>query len=252
MAPTIHIVRHAEGWHNLPGNHNVRDPILTPLGRLQCANLLTNFPHMDEVAVLLASPMRRTISTCLLAFLPVSESNLPKYEKRVTLLPDIQEVGAWNCDIGSEIETIEAEFGERVDTSLVEPDWNVKNHTTEWAVDVAKIEIRAQKARWILRSIAYDLRDTNAHIVAVTHGMFAHWLTQDFGGIGANGLGWRNAEYRSYQFVDLEGTDDEAMIVEMSASIQRRNGLDFWKMSLAERARLKNIAATIITSWANM
>ncbi|KAI0597531.1 phosphoglycerate mutase-like protein [Biscogniauxia sp. FL1348] len=240
MAPVIHIIRHAQAWSNLPGYYDVRDPILTPFGRLQCAHLLTTFPHMDKVTALLASPMKRTISTCILSFLPVSD-------KRITLMAELQEVGSWNCDIGNDMETIRMEFGKRVDTSLVKPGWNDKNPTTEWAADVAKVEARARTARQQIRRLASLPKNSDAHIVVVTHGIFAHWLTQDFGGVGGNGPSWGNAEYRSYQFVDLVGEDAEAAMVEMDSSIQRRNGTSFWTLSPAERAKLKNISAKMIT-----
>ncbi|KAL2115950.1 hypothetical protein VTJ04DRAFT_10205 [Mycothermus thermophilus] len=71
MSPKIyiHLVRHAQGYHNLhPSNHTLPDPELTPLGVDQCRQLRESFPYHDVVTHLVASPMRRTLRTCLLAF----------------------------------------------------------------------------------------------------------------------------------------------------------------------------------------
>ncbi|PNY28675.1 Phosphoglycerate mutase family protein, partial [Tolypocladium capitatum] len=65
MAPTIHLVRHAQGVHNLSvENEALRDPDLTPLGEQQCAALRASFPHHARITRLAASPLRRTLRTC--------------------------------------------------------------------------------------------------------------------------------------------------------------------------------------------
>ena len=65
----LHLVRHAQGYHNLSAaNHTLPDPDLTPLGKEQCAALRRAFPLHDKVTYLVASPMRRTLYTCLYAF----------------------------------------------------------------------------------------------------------------------------------------------------------------------------------------
>jgi broad specificity phosphatase PhoE len=66
----LHVARHGQGAHNLPGNFALRDPALTAVGRGECAALRARFPHHARVTHLVASPMRRTIQTCLAAFYP--------------------------------------------------------------------------------------------------------------------------------------------------------------------------------------
>ncbi|RWA04348.1 hypothetical protein EKO27_g10755, partial [Xylaria grammica] len=69
MAPVIHLVRHAQGYHNLSReNQWIRDPDLTELGKAQCAELCKKFPYHDKITHLVASPIRRTLFTCQLSF----------------------------------------------------------------------------------------------------------------------------------------------------------------------------------------
>lgn len=179
MAPTIYLVRHAQGYHNLcVENHQMPDPDLTELGRQQCASLRANFPHHDKVTHLVASPIRRTIYTCLQSFAPASEAG-----KRVTALPLLQEVSTYPCDTGSDPDRLRAEFGDpaKVDLALVTDGWNDKSETGPWFPEMGKVEARARAARRWLRDLARRAGD-DAHIVVVTHGGFLHFLTDDWDG----------------------------------------------------------------------
>merc|ERR1712072_213969 len=49
MPPTLHIVRHAEGFHNSSkGGEGIHDPLLTEKGQEQCRKLCKDFPHHDK------------------------------------------------------------------------------------------------------------------------------------------------------------------------------------------------------------
>jgi len=75
MPTYIHLVRHAQGYHNLTAaNHSLPDPDLTPLGKEQCAQLQKSFPYHSQVTHLVASPLRRTLYTCLLSFEPALQN----------------------------------------------------------------------------------------------------------------------------------------------------------------------------------
>ena len=123
MSPVIHCVRHAQGIHNLTtSNHHVLDPLLTTYGEQQCFNFATEFPHHKGIELVVASPLRRTIHTALLAFAPEIERGL-----KILALPDIQETSSLPCDSGSELAQLREEFKHMpVDLSLVEDGWQLK------------------------------------------------------------------------------------------------------------------------------
>lgn len=179
MPTYVHLVRHAQGFHNLStANHQLPDPDLTPLGMTQCEQLCKQFPHHDKVTHLVASPMRRTLYTCLLSFDPAVKAG-----KKVIALPELQEVSCLPCDTGSAPEKLAAEFEGQADLGLVQPGWNDKGRNSPWAPDMQKLETRAKKARNYLRELGSQVKDGDAHIIAVTHGGFLHFLTQDWDGM---------------------------------------------------------------------
>lgn len=129
MPPTIHLIRHAEGVHNLNmDNLWIRDPDLTDRGREQVRCLAARLAALEEVEpeslkmdLVLASPLRRTLFTALGAFGPQLARGQPA---KVRALPDLQEVSDLPCDSGSPLEEILMEFGAHaVDFDLVEEGW---------------------------------------------------------------------------------------------------------------------------------
>ncbi|RYP16857.1 hypothetical protein DL765_004878 [Monosporascus sp. GIB2] len=236
MGPTIDIVRHAEAFHNIMGG-GVRDPSLTPRGRAQCQNLALQFPYKDRVEHVVASPMRRTIETALLGFGVVLAEG-----KKITLLPELQEVNSSPSSTGSPADTLRAEYGDAVDLARLDNDWYRKGSNTEFAPDPAKVEARARRARVWLRELARTVA-ADAHIVVVTHGEFVHWLTDDFAGVSMRfNTGWYNAEFRSYEFANLDGGDTEAALVETATSRGRRDRT-VRLQNPPSNAEFKNIAA---------
>lgn len=182
MAPVIHLVRHAQGYHNLNvENEQLPDPDLTPFGEEQCRKLRDAFPDHDKITHLVASPLRRTLYTCLLSFEPVV-----KRGKVVIALPDAQEMSLQPCDHGSDLAKIKAEFGDKVDFSEAWDGWNDKSPKSKYYPLPAKLHARAKDARLWLRELAKKHGD-DAQIVLVTHGGIVHFLTQDWEGIPAGG-----------------------------------------------------------------
>lgn len=160
MAPTIHCVRHAQGYHNLSvTNHKIHDPLLTHLGEQQCARLQQDFPDHKSVDLIVASPIKRTIYTALLGF----EEDIKSKGLQVIGLPELQETSDLPCDTGSSPEELQKEFdGKSVDLSLVKEGWNVKEG--RWAPTVEDIRERARVARkWLMER-------PEKNIVVVTHG----------------------------------------------------------------------------------
>ncbi|KAK8085143.1 hypothetical protein PG997_006414 [Apiospora hydei] len=253
MAPVIYLVRHAQGYHNLnKENEQLRDPDLTELGKQQCADLCKRFPFHDKITHLLASPMRRTIYTCLLSFAPVAEAG-----KVITALPDAQEVSLQPCDHGSDPAKLQAEFGDKVNFSLVPEGWNDKSPKSKYYPDPKLLAARARDARLWLRDLVREAGD-DAQVVLVTHGGILHFLTGDWDGYsptsgkfnlvtGAGvaaestplfprspksrdidldmiGTGWSNTEFRSYEFADSKYEDPNASLRETKLSRRERRG----------------------------
>lgn len=187
MAPIVHIVRHAQGYHSVAKDgHLIQDPELTPRGVDQARELGDSFTHQENVSVrlkaprerdradgwprkvqlLVASPMRRTIETCLIAFTPCIERGL-----KVVAMPLAQEATNEISDTGSSREKIAELFGDKVDISHVEPGWNHKEG--QYAVEPGTVMERSRKLRRWLK--AQDAEE----IVLVNHGKIAHFLTGD-------------------------------------------------------------------------
>ncbi|KAK3295141.1 histidine phosphatase superfamily [Chaetomium fimeti] len=250
MPTYIHLVRHAQGFHNLcVANHQLPDPDLTPLGKEQCATLAKTFPFQSQLTHLVASPLRRTIYTCLLSFEPALQHLQQQQSQQqqttppnppaavVVALPELQEVSRFPCDTGSSPAALDAEFGPAgtVDLSLVRavPDWNVKTGASPFAPVMARLEARARAARVWLRELGRRFEEVNpgvdAHVAVVTHGGFLHFLTGDWDGMNPEaGTGWVNTEWRSYEFVEGAGGsgdgDGEAALRETGESWRRRRG----------------------------
>ncbi|KAJ8129730.1 hypothetical protein O1611_g3905 [Lasiodiplodia mahajangana] len=204
MPPTINIIRHAESRHNVEANGDeLRDPSLTETGRRQSRALGVTFPFSEQVRVMISSPMRRAIQTGLTAFGSiVREEGL-----KVILLPDLQEASARPSDTGSPAVELREEFGDVLKLDFLPDGWWYKDASTTYGGrDQGKVAEKARQARLFIRSVARTL-DDNDHIIVVAHSGFIRHLIH-----GAPRFG--NAEFRSCQFVELFGNDNQAVLVE--------------------------------------
>ena len=167
MSPIIHVVRHAEGYHNLNvANHTIPDPSLTTKGEKQCNLLAQTFPYHSNIDLIVASPVRRTLYTAIHSFGPVIEKGI-----KVVALPEVQETSSLPCDTGSDLVILRKEFADKpVDLSLVKKGWNSKKG--KWAPTAPAIAERAREARKWLRNRSEE------EIVVVTHGGFVHFFTE--------------------------------------------------------------------------
>ncbi|KAI9877655.1 MAG: hypothetical protein M1830_003174 [Pleopsidium flavum] len=189
------------------------DPVLTHFGEIQCHEFAATFPYHDSVELLVASPLRRTIYTTLLAFEPEIKRGL-----KVVALPEAQETSDLPSDTGSDVEVLRKEMaGKPVDLSLVHEGWNSKKG--KWAPVVEALEQRARETRRWLKA------RPEKEIVLVTHGGFLHYFTEDWSDSGKfNGTGWDNTERRSYRFPDDD--DENASVEETSESRESRRGTE--------------------------
>ncbi|CAI7606232.1 unnamed protein product [Penicillium manginii] len=212
MPPIVHCVRHAQGVHNLShANHNLPDPELTPLGEEQARELGAKFHSLENIELIVSSPLRRTIQTALLAF----ASQVRDGGLQVVAWPDVQEASDLVCDTGSDLRDIEQQFNQSpVDFSLVAPGWHIKQG--KWAPIAERLLERAQLAReWLMQR-------PEKEIVVVSHGCFLHLLTDDWvNAINSHATDWTNAEVRSYHFEHYE--NKKPALCETLQSRERRS-----------------------------
>jgi broad specificity phosphatase PhoE len=159
----IHFIRHAQAQHKSSPfqrsqadnsstyDYFVRDPSLTPIGIAQARSIPETYSFLpSSSALLVTSPLRRTIQTGLLAF---NRNPLPH--------PGFQENSAKPCDTGSPLSILRPEFPE-LDFHLVSEGWDSKRG--EWAPDEMSLAKRAAMMRkW--------LKDHHENeIIVITHG----------------------------------------------------------------------------------
>ncbi|KAL8701470.1 MAG: hypothetical protein Q9201_004891 [Fulgogasparrea decipioides] len=227
MAPTIHLVRHAQAVHNLsPANCWMRDPALTPLGESQCLDLRARFPFHSSISLLVTSPLRRTVQTTLLAFEPELSRGV-----QCIALSEIQETSGAPSDTGSDLADLKKDFKDQpVDFSLVPEDWVSKEG--KWAPDPEPINARCREARKWFKA------RSEGEIVVVSHGGLLGFMTGDFSDNEKfEGAGWENAEFRTYRFV--EGDDENASIEETAESRRRRRDGPEKQLTETEEIQLK-------------
>jgi broad specificity phosphatase PhoE len=137
----------------------------------QAERFSKTFKYHAETQLLCASPLRRALQTCLIAFKPETIRGL-----RVTAVPGAQEARDTPSDTGSDVSVLQPEFGEIVNFEEVGQDWQKKEGGN--SIDMKSLHERARKLRLWLR------KRPETEIVLVMHGLFAHYMT---GNIDENG-----------------------------------------------------------------
>ncbi|KAJ4350894.1 hypothetical protein N0V95_004342 [Ascochyta clinopodiicola] len=220
MPPRVHIIRHAQGEHNATRNYSIRDALLTPKGKGQCNTLQAAFDYHNDINIVFSSPLRRTIQTASLSLGPA----LARKEVPFVLLPALQEVSNVGCDVGladtaEDVKRIlptlfadgELPFDyNKIDASHVTEGWNSKKGY--WAYERDAISKRAADLRNFL------MRRSEKQIVLVTHGAFAHFLTEDWDVADPmTGTAWLNCEHRIFDFTS-DSTAADAHLEETDVS----------------------------------
>lgn len=171
MAPssTIHLVRHAQGYHQLSRDHpdvQIPDATLSETGIQQAKDFAETFPYHQKTNLLCASPLTRTIQTAQYAFAPELERGLV-----ILAIPEAQEAQDDPSSTGSPASELQAKFSSNVvDFHLLTEDWYRKEGTN--AFEDQALRERARQLRWILKNRPEE------NIVLVTHGLFAHYVTE--------------------------------------------------------------------------
>lgn len=130
---------------------------------------------MKTVDLVVASPMKRTVYTALIAF----EEVLRTKNLKVICLPELQETSDLPCDTGSTPEELAKEFGGKpVDLELVKAGWNCKR--SKWAPTATAIQKRARDARvWLMAR-------AEKSIVLVSHGLSGSLCLSCFVALSSN------------------------------------------------------------------
>ncbi|KAF3903207.1 hypothetical protein ABW20_dc0102298 [Dactylellina cionopaga] len=229
----IHLVRHAEGHHNVNWQHHLRDPILTDLGHTQCSTLAAGFPYHSRITKIICSPLKRTIQTTLESFHPtISRLSASDPQWKIRTDPYFQETGEWECDLGSTLPELKAflkqfpeeetpeiakgyKYASLLDFSTVEsdcPEWPAK----EGKFSAETVKKRSEKARHYL----YDNYNEDEEIIVVTHGGFLHYITEDWESYDElMGTGWGNTDWRTYTIREVDGV---VQMVETEECLKRR------------------------------
>jgi broad specificity phosphatase PhoE len=234
----IHLVRHAQGFHNLGAEfHSLPDPKLTPLGESQCATLQADHFPLDRqlsLSFIAASPLTRTLQTAFLTFKPALTAQASKCSPTILAIPDAQETSDFPCDTGSDVAVLQAVVKSNnwpVDLSLLHEKWNVKTLDSRYSPASTAISIRARACRKLLRQKARELAgngEKDIQMVLVTHGGYLHYLTDDWESADKHsGTGWENTECRTYTFdSSFWSDDDEEAFISETMESRKRRGLE--------------------------
>ncbi|GAA6016855.1 hypothetical protein JCM10207_003274 [Rhodosporidiobolus poonsookiae] len=225
MPPRVFLLRHGEAQHNVappdpPPDHAQLDPELTSRGITQCSAIPSTYPTFfgslsAENTVILVSPLKRTVQTMLLGFsslLPSSTEN----PVELRILPQLQECGAYPCDLGGPLPVTRARFPQPwLDWSPVEaqPEWNQNAGEFE-----ATEEKNVARARWVRRYLR-EL-DVEKVVVVSHHGLLRRIVKAPHAHDRLKSpIQWENATLREYRFADPTGADDEADLVRVEDSV---------------------------------
>ncbi|KAH7110802.1 phosphoglycerate mutase family protein [Dactylonectria estremocensis] len=198
MASTIYLIRHADSVHNVSKDFSHRDPPLTELGIAQASALGKSFPGLASVAIVLTSPLTRTLETTLAAFSHILDKQSVgdggiDAGARLVLDPDLQERSDLPCDTGSDRATLEEKIP-NLDFGVLQGKWYTKDGAH--AADDAAVKARAKAVRERLRDfVEKSEQDGRAaegkgDVVVVTHGVFMKFLAEDET-IGLPKAGWK-------------------------------------------------------------
>ncbi|GAA6038322.1 hypothetical protein JCM8097_003943 [Rhodosporidiobolus ruineniae] len=225
MPPRVYLLRHGEAQHNVappdpPPDHSQLDPELTSRGVTQCAAIPSSYPTFfnsldPETTVILTSPLRRTMQTTMLGF----SSLLPgKAEKPIPLviLPQLQECGAYPCDIGAPLEETKSLF------PYPWLDWSEVESRPEWNKNEAEFEATEEKnvarAKWV-RKYLRELKCEKV-VVVCHHGLLRRIVKAPHAHDRKKSpIQWDNASLREYRFADPTGQDEEAELVRVDDSV---------------------------------
>ncbi|KAK2043204.1 phosphoglycerate mutase [Colletotrichum somersetense] len=201
MPQTLVLIRHAQALHN---DWNIHDPDLSPLGLEQCEelreHLLQRFGNATD-ALIIVSPMRRTIQTALLSL-----DWLIKRGVHIQADARWQENSAKPCDTGSSIANLKVEFPS-VDFSTVDcvyPD-KMSLAGADYAFTKEAILRRARAGLCSIRERQEKL------VFVVSHSGFLR--------LGVTGYWFFNGDYRMFELDEGEGIDEPPKLRQLESTL---------------------------------
>ncbi|KAJ5709495.1 Histidine phosphatase superfamily clade-1 [Penicillium malachiteum] len=191
----LHIIRHAEGTHNPRHDTTILDPELTEAGLQQSKALCHDFPFKEDVGLVIASPLRRTLKTALLGFEGCLDkqfyANKSGIEHGATLLlePDVQAHSARPCDTGSEWSVLKSEFPD-LPWDTMELDEVFPAKTGRYAPEREFLQQRGWDLQRRMKEQFLEMEGSQRKdIVVVTHGGYIKFVTGN-GGLGVGQAKW--------------------------------------------------------------
>ena len=178
-AKVLHIVRHAEGYHNVNKDYRSMqnlDARLTDYGKEQCRALASRIQQADDpvlehlasdLQLVVTSPLTRTMQTALLSLEPVlqRQGNDNKPPPLVLAHEMIRETVNYNCDRRRNLKILDKEFGHIVDLTCIETD-----HDAIWEDYVQRLGDHDDYSR--------HRESGELHLVADRARMFFSWLAK--------------------------------------------------------------------------
>lgn len=180
MLGRVHLVRHAEGLHNLRNDITIVDAPLSQRGFDFAEDLGQQFvrEHSNSVGAIISSPLRRTLQTSLTAFTRILDtSQYPENSNlgvgngaMLSLDANLQEITDLPCNNGSPKVKLVAEFP-RLSSEIerLNPNWHIKaGNRSPLPQDLA------QRSAMILKQLRETLakledRPGDNDIIVVTH-----------------------------------------------------------------------------------
>lgn len=210
----LHIIRHAQGTHNIAHDTTILDPPLTEKGIKQSEDLCRDFPFKDKVGLVITSPLQRTLHTAIVGF---AQSIDEKYYKdsgkgiqdgaKLSLEPDAQAHSARPCDTGSEISILQAEFPD-LSWELLDFDPAFPTKEGIYAADAESLQIRGWRLQRRLEGYFKELQNTERpDIVVVSHGGWLRYVN------GQEGVGVDSAKWKTFT---VSFDQDSRIMVESS------------------------------------
>ncbi|PWY93135.1 phosphoglycerate mutase-like protein [Aspergillus sclerotioniger CBS 115572] len=217
MPGRIHLVRHAEGLHNLRQDVSIRDAPLSERGFDNADAMGRDFisSHSDSVGAVISSPLRRSMQTSLIAFRRILDSKQYPANTgvsvqsgvRLVLDPVLQELGDLPCNTGSPVNDLISEFPALPQLRQLDPNWYDKSRPI--------LPSASQKKQDILRKLERAQSNLLEHtqrndIVVVTHEGIIR--------ITAPGITISPGQWRSFELVrDDNGTLSLRILADVKA-----------------------------------